>query len=118
MRRRFLEVVVVLACAAPVLSAGRSAAAPPTPTPAPGLFVIADSVGLSAKDAIPPAFPGWNVTVTGRPAVFTDVAVSDYVAPAGPLPSVAVVATGYNYPFWDPGRFDRSVDAMVTALES
>jgi hypothetical protein len=29
---------------------------------------------------------------------------------------VAVVATGYNYPFWDPGRFDRSVDAMVDTL--
>ena len=82
----------------------------------PGLFVVADSVGLSAKDAIPPAFAGWNVTVVGRPAVFTDVAVDDYVAPQGPLPDVAVVATGYNYPFWDPDRFDRSVDAMVNAL--
>ena len=78
--------------------------------------MVADSVGLSAKDAIPRAFPGWDVTVTGRPAVFTDVAVTDYVAPAGALPDVAVVATGYNYPFWDPGRFDRSVDAMVDTL--
>ena len=52
----------------------------------------------------------------GRPAVFTDVAVTDYVAPAGALPEVAVVATGYNYPFWDPDRFDRSVDAMIDAL--
>jgi hypothetical protein len=83
---------------------------------APRLFVVADSVGLSAKDAIPRAFAGWDVTVVGRPAVFTDVAVDDYVAPAGPLPDAAVVATGYNYPFWDPDRFDRSVDAMVTAL--
>ena len=84
--------------------------------PTPRLFVVADSVGLSAKDAIPAAFPGWDVTVTGRPAVFTDVAVTDYVAPAGPLPEIAVVATGYNYPYWDPARFDRSVDAMVDTL--
>jgi hypothetical protein len=85
-------------------------------TPAPALFVVADSVGLSAKDAIPKAFPGWNATITGRPAVFTDVAVDEFVAPTGPLPAIAVVATGYNYPFWDPARFDRSVDAMVAAL--
>ena len=26
------------------------------------------------------------------------------------------MATGYNYPFWDPARFDRSVDAMVDTL--
>src|SRR5215218_10343571 len=39
MRRSFLVVVVVLAGAAPVLSTGRSAAAP-----GPALFVVADSV--------------------------------------------------------------------------
>jgi hypothetical protein len=95
---------------------GASAAPARAASAAPQLFVVADSVGLSAKDAIPRAFGGWNVAVVGRPAVFTDVAVTDYVAPAGALPEVAVVATGYNYPFWDPDRFDRSVDAMVDAL--
>ncbi len=112
MRRPLLVLIVATLGAVPLL-VGTSAHAA---APAPALFVVADSVGLSAKDAIPRAFPGWNVTVTGRPAVFTDVAVGDYVAPAGPLPAVAVVATGYNYPYWDPARFDRSVDAMVGAL--
>ena len=108
-----LAAAVVLVAA--TVGAG-SAAPAPAASAAPSLFVVADSVGLSAKDAIPRAFGGWNVTEVGRPAVFTDVAVTDYVAPAGVLPEVAVVATGYNYPFWDPDRFDRSVDAMVDAL--
>ena len=67
-----LALVSVVAGAAPHASAA----------PSPGLFMVADSVVLSAKDAIPGAFPGWNVTITGRPAVFTDVAVTDYVAPS------------------------------------
>ncbi len=110
---RFGPAGVALALAAGCLA---PAASPAGAAPAPSLFMVADSVGLSAKDAIPAAFAGWNVTITGRPAVFTDVAVDDYVAPSGPLPDIAVVATGYNYPFWDPGRFDRSVDAMVDTL--
>ena len=110
--RRTLPLVLVAVFAATSLAP----VAPAHGAPAPRLFVVADSVGLSAKDAIPRAFPGWDVTVTGRPAVFTDTAVSEYVAPAATLPEVTVVATGYNYPFWDPARFDRSVDAMVDTL--
>ena len=110
--RRTLPLVLVAVFAATSLAP----VAPAHGAPAPRLFVVADSVGLSAKDAIPRAFPGWDVTVTGRPAVFTDSAVSEYVAPAATLPEVTVVATGYNYPFWDPARFDRSVDAMVDTL--
>lgn len=109
--RRTLTILIALAVA------GLGIGSPPAvAAPAPRLFVVADSVGLSAKDAIPRAFPGWDVTVTGQPAVFTDAAVTDFVSPAGALPEVAVVATGYNYPYWDPGRFDRSVDAMVDTL--
>jgi hypothetical protein len=111
--RRALLVLLATVLGAAPLVAGST---PAHGAPAPRLFVVADSVGLSAKDAIPRAFPGWEVTVTGRPAVFTDVAVGDYVAPAGALPEVAVVATGYNYPYWDQGRFDRSVDAMVDTM--
>ncbi len=110
-RARLLAAVVLSsAVAVPTAPAAEASSSPPR------LFVVADSVGLSAKDAIPPAFAGWDVTVVGHPAVFTDVAVNQYVAPAGALPDVAVVATGYNYPFWDPDRFDRSIDAMVAAL--
>ena len=32
------------------------------------------------------------------------------------LGDYAVVAGGYNYPYWDPARFDRSIDAMVDNL--
>ena len=28
----------------------------------------------------------------------------------------AIVAAGYNYPYWDPARFDRSIDAMIATL--
>src|SRR5688572_9754111 len=28
----------------------------------------------------------------------------------------AIVAAGYNYPYWDPTRFDRSIDTMVRTL--
>ena len=28
----------------------------------------------------------------------------------------AIVAAGYNYPYWDPARFDRSIDTMVATL--
>ena len=80
------------------------------------LYVISDSVVLGAKEALPRAFPGWQVTVAGRPAVFTDVAATEVPADAALVGDVAVVATGYNYPYWDPARFDRSVDAMVTNL--
>jgi hypothetical protein len=107
---RLVTAVVLVAGASAFASPARAITAPPR------LFMVADSVGLSAKDAVPRAFAGWDVTVVGHPAVFTDVAVTDYVLTAGPLPDVAVVATGYNYPFWDPDRFDRSVDAMVDAL--
>jgi hypothetical protein len=108
---RVVTAVALLTAAGTALSA-----APTRAASTPRLFMVADSVGLSAKDAVPRAFAGWDVSVVGHPAVFTDVAVTDYVLTAGPLPDVAVVATGYNYPFWDPDRFDRSVDAMVDAL--
>ena len=29
----------------------------------------------------------------------------------------AIVAGGYNYPFWDPARFDRSIDSIIAAFE-
>ncbi len=87
-------------------------------TARPGLLVIADSVMLSAAGALSGVFPERAVEVVGRPAVFTDVAVPEYVAPRAQVPDVVVVATGYNYPFWDPARYDRSVDDMIAALQA
>ncbi|MCU1501445.1 MAG: hypothetical protein JWM12_799 [Ilumatobacteraceae bacterium] len=84
--------------------------------------MVSDSVGLGAKNAMSAAFPpDWQVTVDGTPALFVEQLLSKHVkGRAATNPSVfgddAIVAGGYNYPFWDPGRFDRSVDAMVDEL--
>jgi hypothetical protein len=85
--------------------------------PAQRLFVVADSVVLGAEAAIRREMAEYDVTVGGFPAIFTDVAADlvqrDYL---GSLGRVAVVATGYNYPYLDPPRFDRMVDRMMATL--
>ena len=91
-----------------------ASAIPPASTT---LFLVSDSVGLGAKGAIARAFPGWQVTVTGKAGIFTEQLVR-YVtqAPASQFGDEAVVATGYNYPYWAPARFDAAIDQMMTAL--
>jgi hypothetical protein len=87
------------------------------------VYMVTDSVGLGAKNAVPAAFPpDWQVTVDGTPALFVEQLESKHVRTRmATTPDVfgdyAVVAGGYNYPFWDPDRFDRSIDSMVAALE-
>ncbi len=27
-----------------------------------------------------------------------------------------MIGSGYNYPHWDPARFDRSIDSMIATL--
>jgi hypothetical protein len=58
---------VVVAVLAKALAPGMTTPAVPAAaaTPAPSLFVVADSVGLSAKDAIPRAF---RASAASRPA--------------------------------------------------
>lgn len=105
-------------------------AAQPTPATAAGppasqrVYVVAESVGLGARTALPAAFPpGWQVTVDGTPAYFVEQLESVHVrgrmasSPAV-LSDYAVVAGGHNYPYWDPARFERSIDAMVATLRS
>lgn len=86
------------------------------------LYMITDSVGLGAVPAIRDAFAGWQVTVDADAGEFTDTLERSYVAPRlSSSPDVfgdhAIVAAGYNYPYWDPARFDRSVDTMIATLE-
>ena len=92
----------------------RAEAIPPSSS---RLFMVSDSVGLGAKGAIKNAFAGWQVTVTGKPGLFTEQLVS-YVtsAPLSQFGDDAVVATGYNYPYWAPARFDAAIDQMMNAL--
>ncbi len=82
------------------------------------LFMVSDSVGLGVKSVLPGYFPGWQLTITGKPGIFTEQLESGYVAPLPPssFGDNAVVAAGYNYPYWDPARFDRAVDHMVNTL--
>lgn len=85
--------------------------------------MVTDSVGLGAKDAVPAAFPAdWQVTVDGTPALFVEQLESKHVrSRMATTPDVfgdyAVVAGGYNFPYWDPARFDRSIDSIIAAFE-
>ncbi|MEP7113015.1 MAG: hypothetical protein ABI862_07105 [Ilumatobacteraceae bacterium] len=103
----------------PVAAPATVHAAPPSQR----VYMVTDSVGLGAKDAVPAAFPAdWQVTVDGTPALFVEQLESKHVRPQmagnpGVFGDYAVVAGGYNYPYWDPARFDRSVDSIIKAFE-
>lgn len=96
----------------------------PLPPPDKRVYFVADSVGLGARGALAAAFPpDWQVTADGTPALFVEQLESHHVRQRmATTPSVfgdyAVVAGGYNYPFWDPARFDRSIDSMIATLRS
>lgn len=113
---------------AAVLLAGAAATVSPAPASA-GLpdrahrvAVFADSVGLGAKWAIPAAFDdGWYVHVDGQPARFVEQMESQYVRKrlaTNPdwFGDHVVIAAGYNAPYWDWARFDRSIDSMINTL--
>ncbi len=103
----------------PLSTAARVHAAPPEHR----VYMVTDSVGLGAKNALPAAFPAdWQVTVDGTPALFVEQLESKHVrtrmaTDPGVFGDYAIVAGGYNYPFWDPARFDRSVDSIIAAFE-
>ena len=126
---RRLGVAIAVAAgslALPVATHAGPADAHPAPAfiapPSKRVYMVSDSVGLGARTAMPAAFPSdWQVTVDGTPALFVEQLLSQHVQNrAATNPSVfgdfAIVAGGYNYPYWDPARFDRSIDAMVDAL--
>jgi hypothetical protein len=112
--RRLAALALVATVALGVVHHPPASAIPPDSTK---LFMVSDSVGLGAKGAIARAFAGWQVTVTGKPGLFTEQLVR-YVtsAPTTQFGTEAVVATGYNYPYWAPARFDAAIDQMMTAL--
>jgi hypothetical protein len=119
---RFLALVAGSTLVAGAVSSASANASPPRTasiTASHRVFMVSDSVGLGAVSAMKAAFPaGWQVTVTGKPAQFVEQLVSRYVVPElvkGAYGN-AIVAGGYNYPYWDPPRFARSVDLMVDTL--
>ncbi len=113
------------------MSASTIAASPTAAGPLPALappeqrvVVVSDSVGLGAATALPLAFPpGWDVNVIGTPAHFVEMLESIHVRPQlASNPQMfgdhVVIAAGYNYPYWDPARFDRSIDSMIATLSA
>lgn len=127
--RRLLGVVRAAVLAS--LAAGLVAVVSPWSGPAPAagaaprerrVYFVTDSVGLGARTALPTAFGAdWDVTVDGTPALFVEQLESKHVRQRmATTPEVfgdaAVIAGGYNYPYWDPPRFDRSVDSIIAAL--
>lgn len=86
------------------------------------VLLVTDSVGLGARGALPHAFPpGWEVNTIGQPARFVHQLESQFVRPAvlstpWRVGDHVVIAGGYNYEFWDPDRFDRSIDSMISTL--
>lgn len=98
-------------------------AGPDVPESAPvdkRVYMVADSVGLGARGALSDAFPAdWQVVIDGTPALFVEQLESKYVraVPQSLLGDYGVIAGGYNYPYWDPARFDHSIDSIIRAFE-
>ena len=82
------------------------------------VMLVTDSVGLGARGVFANAFPAdWDAVVVGEPARFVEQLEANFVRPnlfrAG---DHVVIAGGYNYPYWDPERFERSVDSIINTL--
>ena len=126
------RLVLTVAALGIAISTGASAAAAGGPTETDRIVeaaprsqrvaVFADSVGLGARTAIPNAFPAdWEVNVDGEPARFVEQLERDFVEyrlAVSPhwFGDHVVIAGGYNYPYWDPERFDRSIDSIIGTL--
>ena len=84
--------------------------------------LFSDSVGLGAAGALPRAFPAdWQVNTIGTPAYMVEQLRDGHVIPTltsnrSIIGDHVVIGSGYNYPYWDPARFDRSIDSMIDTL--
>ncbi len=84
--------------------------------------LFSDSVGLGAAAALPRAFPvDWQVNTIGTPAYMVEQLRDGHVIPTltsnrSIIGDHVVIGSGYNYPYWDPARFDRSIDSMIDTL--
>ena len=86
------------------------------------VVMFTDSVGLGAKTALPAAFPAdWDVRVDGEPARMVGQLEEQQIRPqlaTNPewFGEHVVIAAGYNFPYWDHGRFVREVDSLIHTL--
>lgn len=130
-RRRIAPAVAIALSVAAAGSIVGSSAATSAVTPAPAVVtvpraqrvaVFTDSVGLGAKSALPLAFPAdWQVKVDGEPARFVGQMETQYVRPrlaTNPdwFGDHVVIAAGYNFSYWDHGRFISEVDSLINTL--
>jgi hypothetical protein len=113
MSRLVRALVAIVAIAA---SVGMTRSAPAAAAPGRSLFLVADSVALGAAPAIRAAFAGWSVAIEGHQGIFTDDAAELAWAHRDEVGDLAVVATGYNYPVWNPALFDGWIDQMMGRL--
>jgi hypothetical protein len=122
-----VSAVVALPVVAPLPPPTVHAAPVTTGSAAPDkrLYFITDSVGLGTTGdpgALRTAFgPEWQITTDGFPALFVEQMESNHVRTAmrdipGAFGDYAVVAGGYNYPYWDPARFVASIDSIMAAF--
>ncbi len=126
MRRNSLTAwMAVLALGATLVMGG--ADDPPTVEAAPAaerVTLFSDSVGLGTRGYFDKAFPAtYEANVFGTPALFVEQLESKHVRPtltSAPhlIGDHVVIAAGYNYPYWDPERFDRSIDSMINTLSN
>jgi hypothetical protein len=118
--RRLLAVLALVTIATAV-DRTVGADVPEVAPPSKRVVLISDSVGLGTRGIFPTYFPAdWSANVVGTPAMFVEQLQATYVDGGDPawFGDHAVVAGGYNYPYWDPARFDRSIDSMVAALRA
>ncbi len=121
---RILFVLTAVLSVAPAAAADeppRPILSPPDPSelvpdviPGP-LFFLTDSVGLGAVEELATASPT-RFEHLGYPGITAEVAVEFMNARTAPLGDVAVVALGYNYPYWDPEGFDADIDRLVARM--
>lgn len=114
----FLATITFVAAIGLSTLAGHAAPVGALAPPDKRVMLVTDSVGLGARDVFANAFPSdWDTVVLGEPARFVEQLEANFVRPnlfrAG---DHVVIAGGYNYPYWDPQRFDRSVDSMIDTL--
>lgn len=82
------------------------------------VMLVTDSVGLGVRGVFDNFFPAdWDVSIVGQPARFVEQLESNFVRPnLFRTGDHVVIAGGYNYPYWDAARFDRSVDSIINTL--
>lgn len=121
-RRLLLAASVVIVSTIVTGSIERSAPIADAAPEAERVTLFSDSVGLGTRGSFDQAFPAsYEANVFGTPALFVEQLESKHVRPTlASAPHLigdhVVIAAGYNYPYWDAARFDRSIDSMINTL--